>query len=195
MNNFEIADKIHEVAMELADLADISLLRGRKEEHLQNLKLAYVLERDAALRLQTEPDENEWKFLFLKSAGWLAYQLGLYLEALELAELGLKGQTTSVAQYRLEELKAKVLQKIQSPIPENTSSSKHRHLYGLLAAVDVEQEKIKVKEKNKQEYHILVTSKDMIQTTARYLIGELVEVNLRINEEGILILKDIKQAA
>lgn len=114
MNNFTIANKIHEVAMELADLADIARLKGNKVEQVEHLKLAYLFEKEAALKLQSEPDDNEWKFLFLKSAGWLACQLGWYREALELAELGLKGKTTGVAQHHLEELKAHILEKTPS---------------------------------------------------------------------------------
>lgn len=193
--HFNIADKIHEVAMELADLADIARIKGKKEEQLQNLKLAYFLEKEAALRLQSEPDENEWKFLFLKSAGWLACQLGLYSEALELAELGLKGTTTGVAQHHLEELKKNVLQKMTEQTTKQSFISTDKHFYGLLASADVEQEKVKIKDKNNQQYHILIASKDLIQKTARYLIGEFVEIDTRRNEDGLLVLERIQQAA
>ena len=113
MNNFEIANKIHEFAMELADFADIARIRGKKEEYEKNLKQAYILEKEAALRLQSEADDNVWKFLFLKSAGWLAWQLGRYEEALELAELGLADNATGLPLYRLRELKATVKQAIE----------------------------------------------------------------------------------
>lgn len=112
MTNLEIANKIHDLAMELADAAaDIAKTKGQVGLSLQNLSQAYLLERAAALRLQIESDENEWKYLFLKSAGWLAYQLGYYEEALQLVDLGLSGQPKGLAAHRLEELKKEVIKK------------------------------------------------------------------------------------
>jgi len=170
MTNFEIADKIHQFAMELADLADIARIRdNNKEAYLQNLRQAYLLEKVAALQLQSEPDDNEWKYLFLKSAGWMAYQLGRYTEALELVELGLAGNPSGIG------------------LSNNS-------LYGILASADVEQEKVILKQKDQQSY-ILLASKDLIQKTARYLIGEWVEVNLSTNAEGAMVLQQIRQAA
>lgn len=113
MTNSEIADKLHQLAMELADLAEIAQIKGQEELFTQYTQQAYVLERQAAMRLQTESDENEWKYLFLKSAGWLAYQLGWYQAALQLAELGLNGNAKGIALYRLQELKESATEKME----------------------------------------------------------------------------------
>jgi len=191
MTNFKIADKIHQFAMELADLADIARIKGNKERYLQNLKQAYILEKIAALRLQSEPDDNEWKYLFLKSAGWLAYQLDLYKEALELVELGLSGNPSGLGLYRLQELRQRIMEQQTKQVGTTSNNS----MYGLLASADVEQEKIIVKEKEGQQLYILLASKDLIQQTARYLIGEWVEVDLSTNEEGIMVLQQIRRAA
>lgn len=191
MTNFEIADKIHQFAMELADLADIARIRdNNKEAYLQNLRQAYLLEKVAALQLQSEPDDNEWKYLFLKSAGWMAYQLGRYTEALELVELGLAGNPSGIGLHRLKELKKSINQQLAKQI----SNASNNSLYGILASADVEQEKVILKQKDQQSY-ILLASKDLIQKTARYLIGEWVEVNLSTNAEGAMVLQQIRQAA
>ncbi|HFA47535.1 MAG TPA: hypothetical protein ENJ95_00800 [Bacteroidetes bacterium] len=191
MTNFEIADKIHLVAMELADLADIARSRKQDDLHLQNLEQAYILEKEAALRLQSEPDENEWKFLFLKSAGWLAYQLGRYGEALELAEIGLAGETGGLPLYRLKELKETVAKKMK----EIHAKQSGNHLFGMLASADVEQEKVTIKENGNRKLYTLNASRDLIQKTARHLIGEWVEIDLTTKDDGGLVLRQIRRAA
>ena len=195
MTNLEIADKIHQFAMELADLADIARIKGEKEAYLQHLKQAYTLEKVAALSLQSEPDDNEWKYLFLKSAGWLAYQLELYKEALELVELGLGGKPAGLGLYQLQELKKSISDQLSQADSKQVSDFPNSHLHGMLASADVEQGKVMVKEKDKQQLYILLASKDLIQQTARYLIGEWVEIDLSTNEEGAMVLQQIRKAA
>ncbi|MEM0992253.1 MAG: hypothetical protein AAF847_09435 [Bacteroidota bacterium] len=195
MTNVEIANKIHELAMELADIADIAKMKGKNGVALQNLSQAYILERAAALRLQNEPDENEWKYLYLKSAAWLAYQLGCYQEALQLTDLGLSGTAKGVALHRLKEVKSEILKKISEEETTPQKSKMNVPLYGILASADVEQELIKFKETKKQVYYSLRVPKHLIQKTIRHLIGEWVEINVSTNEDGVLVLDGIRRAA
>lgn len=196
MNNYVIASMIHNVAMEAADFAKLAQIKGDKEEHLRQLQLAFTLDKSAALRLQSEPDDNEWKFLFLSSAGWLAYQLELYDEAIHLVELGLQGTSDGVALHNLQELKIALKEKVKETynIRKTETPSKHL-LYGLLASADVEQEELKVKASGETDYQIIKASKELIQTVARYLIGDFVEIDTQQNEEGVMVLKAIRQAA
>lgn len=196
MNNFETADKIHNIAMEFSDLAKIAQLRGQNDTHQAYLKRAFTLEKEAAFMLQLEPEENYWKYIFLKSAGWLAWQLEQYDEALQLAELGLSGTATGLPLYKLEELKATVTKKIleQQQQPHILNTTKE-HFYGLLASADFEQEQIKFKEQGAQKYRTLNASKALIQQTVRYLIGEYVEIDAQAGENGELILQRIRKVA
>lgn len=195
MSNYEISSMIHNVAMEAADFANLARMRGNQEEHQKQLQLAFILDKAAALRLQSEPDENEWKFLFLSSAGWLAYKLELYVEAAQLVELGLKGKSDGIALYRLQELQTAVKEKMGEDykLKKDTISNPNL-LYGMLASADVEQEEVKIKENGKPKYRIIKASKEMIQTVARYLIGEFVEINALVNKDGGLILKEMHRA-
>ncbi|MEM8526368.1 MAG: hypothetical protein AAGG68_17125 [Bacteroidota bacterium] len=119
------------------------------------------MERAAALRLQNESDENEWKHLYLKSAAWLACQLGCYQEALQLTELGLSSNAKGVALHRLKEVKSEILKKITDE--QTTPQQLNTPLYGILASADVEQERIKFKETKKQVYYSLSVPKNLIQ--------------------------------
>ena len=196
MNNFEVADKIHKVAMELSDLAKIAKIRGHNDVYEEHLKRAFYLEKEAALILQSDNDENYWKYIFLKSAGWLAWQLGRYEEALELAELGLAGNATGLPLYRLQELKATVKQAIEEQKNKpNTDTATDKQFSGLLASADIELEKVKIKESKNQKYHILYAPKTLIQNTIRHLIGELVEIDAKSDKNGMFVLESIRKAA
>lgn len=196
MNNFEAADKIHNIAMELSDLAKIAQIRGSQDVYQAYLKRAFTLEKEAAFILQLDPEENYWKYIFLKSAGWLAWQLEQYDEALQLAELGLSGTATGLPFYKLQELKETVMKKILEKQDKfQTLNTTKKHFYGLLASADFEQEQVKFKEKGAQKYRILNASKDLIQQTVRYLIGEYVEIDAQTGEDGVLILQHIRKAA
>lgn len=195
MSNYEIANMIHNVAMEAADFADMARIKGNKSEQLRQLELAYTLDKDAALRLQSEPDDNEWKFIYLSSAGWLAYQLELYGEAMSLVELGLSGKPKGIAIDRLQELKDALIEKIPDVAASSSSVANNQAFYGMLASADLEKEAVKIKENGQQKYRLLHASKELIQQAARYLIGEYVEVNAQTNEQGVLVLRGIKRAA
>ena len=196
MNNYEIANMIHNIAMEAADFATIARIKGDHEEYLRQLQFAYTLDKDAALRLQSEPDNNEWKYLYLSSAGWLAYQLELYHEVIPFIELGLSGNARGIALDRLIELKEALVKKIGKNYDEILlKHNKTSLLFGILAAADMEKEVVKIKEIGNQKYHQLSASKDLIQYTARYLIGEQVQMNALTNENGVLILQNIQRAA
>lgn len=193
-NNILIAEMLHESAMEASDLADIARIKKKPDEQIRHLKRAYTLEREAALKLQIEPDENFWKYIFLKSAGWMAYELGLYEEAIQLTELGLAGNATGVALYRLQELKKALEEKLgeEFEAKRDTLILKNQ-LYGVLTCADLEQEEVKLKESGETKYRIIKTSKELIQTVARYLIGEFVEINAEINENGMLLASQIRR--
>lgn len=190
MNNYEISNRMHEFAMELADLADIAKIRGKQDLYKKNLEQAYVLEREAAMRLRDAPNDFEWKYLYLKSAGWLAYQLGKYHEALVLVDLGLKSNPTGIALHQLQELQQTLQQQLSK---KEDTAYKNKNLVGFLASADVEQEQIKVKGSN-EKYLTIKTTKERIQNIVRYLIGEKVNIDLTRHENGILTLNHIQKA-
>lgn len=195
MNNYIIASMIHNVAMEAADFANIARMKGNQEEHQRQLELAFTLDKAAALRLQSEPDDNEWKFLFLSSAGWLAYKLDLYQEANQLVELGLKGKSNGVALHRLKELKDALKEKTsQQKVFKNDQYQNKQLVYGWLASADTEQEELKIKENGNNTYRVIKASKELILNIARYLIGEFVEISTFSNKDGVLFLKEMHRA-
>lgn len=196
MNNYEIANMIHNLAMEAADFANIARMKGNNTEALKQLQLAYTLDKDAALRLQTESDENEWKFIYLSSAGWLAYQLNIFEEAIPLVELGLASKAKGIALDRLLELKDALKEKVGSEYNAILKGQNGTQLlFGVLASADMEQEEVKIQEIGKTQYRKIYASKDLIQKSARYLIGESVQMNTKIDEKKGWVLQNIRRAA
>ena len=187
---------LHDSAMEYMDIAEQSKITKDIKTYQEYLRKAYFLEKEAALRVPLEKETSYWQSMLIRSAGWLAYECGLYLEAYNLSNWGLAGTPTAYEKESLENLHRTVRTKIKiEKISAESHLSSSIHLYGMLASIDVEQGQIKLKEHKNQQYLLLIATKDLITKTARHLIGEVVEIDASRNEKGEMILQRIRLAA
>lgn len=184
---------LHESAMQYMDIADKSKITNDLDNYKEYLNKAFVLEKEAALKVPLEKENSYWQYMLIRSAGWLAYECGRYEEAYNLTSWGLAGTPSSYEKKSLEKLYYKLEPKIKHSLKEqNQKSNKNTlHLYGMLASADVEQGEIKVKEYEKPVYHILLATKDLIQKTARHLIGEVVKIDAISDKDGKMTIEYI----
>ncbi|MEM9887683.1 MAG: hypothetical protein AAF849_17440 [Bacteroidota bacterium] len=82
---------MHDMAMEFYDQAKLSKIKGKDEAYQQLIKKAYLLEREAALKMPLEEADNYWQYMLIRSAAHLAYQCGEQEQALQLVYWGLAG--------------------------------------------------------------------------------------------------------
>jgi hypothetical protein len=184
---------LHNAAMEFYDLAKIAKAKGKSKVYEDYLQKAYVLDKEAALKMQSEPDESNWKYIFARSAGWLAFHCGNYEEARIFAELGLSGNPPVQEKSQLTAL-LEALSEIENPslLPDEKGDL---HISGILASANLDDGEIKIRENGKKKYRTISVSKEFIQNIARFYLGELVEIEASEAEGNRIILKHIKRAA
>ena len=97
---------LHETAMEFVDFADRAKNKGDMSTYTNLINKAYLLEKEAALKLFYSGNEKNkfWKFILLRSAGWLALQAGNQEQAAYFATLGLNNQPPEDLKGQFEEL-------------------------------------------------------------------------------------------
>ena len=79
-NNIAIA--LHQEAMDLYDFGKIKKAKGGSEAaYLQDMQKAFILDFQAALLIQNVVGEEIRYAAYPRSAGWLAYKCGRFIEA------------------------------------------------------------------------------------------------------------------
>ena len=86
------------------------------------LEKAYILEKEAALKIQSDSSDSTWQFMLLRSAGWMALECGQFKDAKILVDIGLSKNPNGLAQHELKEL-SKEIKKKQKNINENEKST------------------------------------------------------------------------
>lgn len=180
---------MHDMAMEFYDQAKLSKIKGKDEAYQQLLKKAYLIEREAALKMPLEEADNYWQYMLIRSAAHLAYQCGEQEQALQLVYWGLAGNPPvyekNHLEYLLEQLEMTTFMLSKSDATQKT-------LYGILSAADLDQEQITVRGIEKEQVRVLKISKAIIQKTARHLIGELIRVEGKILNDGAMMVEQIR---
>ncbi|MCO6493554.1 MAG: hypothetical protein J5I98_34355 [Phaeodactylibacter sp.] len=185
---------IHEAAMEFYDLARRAKAKGDHGAWKEYMEKAYILEKEAALTMPEQQNNFMWRYILLRSAGWLAFQCGFYQEAANLAELGLNGNPPAIEKSKLENLLKSIQQKTVAP--EGASKAgKENKISGFLASVDLIENKIYVRQLDTEEPLYILVPEEKIREIARLFIGDIVQIMIRENEEGAKYLENIKRAA
>lgn len=195
MNN--IARQYHQVAMDLYDFGKIYKAKGQPKYYQGNLELAYLLDKEAAVKVQSETTEVLWKAVYPRSAGRLALQCGKYIEAKELAELGLNHQA-GISDYEVEKLE-KLLEKVNEKLKDSSNSNEKKSSTSILAiaiasASNIDQY-LKIRQfKNNAAQLLKIIPEDSLHITRSFL-GDMVEIEIKTGKNGELILKNIRKAA
>lgn len=186
---------LHDTAMDFYDQAKFSKIKGDEAEHDNLLKKAFLLEREAALKMPMEEADNYWQYMLIRSASSLAFQCKEYEQALQLVYWGLAGEPPAFEKSHLENL----LKELEPHTPQAQKTgqpiAKPLQLYGFLSSADMDTGHIKIRTVENDEYQIIKISKSVIQKTARYLIGEVVQINGRTAEDGGIVVEEIRRAA
>ncbi|MCB9264995.1 MAG: hypothetical protein H6558_08220 [Lewinellaceae bacterium] len=185
---------IHEAAMEFYDLSKRAKAKGDHAVWKEYMERAYILEKEAALTMPEQQNNFMWRYILLRSAGWLAFQCGFYQEAANLAELGLNGNPPAIEKGKLEDLLNSIRQKAEAP-SSASKTVKENKISGFLASVDLIENKIHIRQLDTEEPILILVSEERIREIARLFIGDIVQIMVRENEEGVKYLENIKRAA
>lgn len=189
MNSVKI---IHEAAMEYYDWAKLAKRKGDQIAWRENIEKAYVLEKEAALTMPEQQHNYMWRYILLRSAGWLAYQAGFYKEATALVNVGLRGNPPAIEKHKLQELGQKL--KAIETTPNAATTNSLPVLSGFLASVDLITCEIKLKLADSKEQILITVPEEKIREIARLFLGDIVQIS--VNElKGVKVLEDISRAA
>ena len=106
-HNAREVKRLHRIAMEYADEADLAKLFGEHDRYLRLMKKAFEKERAAAdlmADIHVEPSRG----VLHRSAATLAWLCGLYVEAEKLIYRALAGDPRGDIEWELRDLLAKV---------------------------------------------------------------------------------------
>ena len=159
--------QIHNVAMDLADLARFS----KDKDVTSYLKAAYELELYAALRIKTDDNANNqiWRATLIRSAGWLALKCGYYEQAKSLAQMSLDIPTDDYSLGQLEDLKSTALEKLSEKTLKKPSSLVFL-IHGYLASANMDTNEINIREKGTKKPLTLLVSKSQIKQVVRFFL-------------------------
>ena len=190
MNSVKI---IHEAAMDYYDWAKLAKRKGDDSAWKEYLEKAYILEKEAALTMPEQQHNYMWRYILLRSAGWLAYQAGLYKDAYTLVKLGLMGNPPAIEKSKLKELADKLTKHLDKVKTSNDDLT-HSFLSGFLASVDLIECKLAIKLQDTQQQILVLVPEEKIREVARMFLGDIVQIKI-IENKGVKILEDIKRAA
>lgn len=190
---------LHETAMEYVDFADRAKHKGDINTYETLIKKAYVLEKEAALKMyyQAEGNSTKWRYILLKSAGWLAFQAGKQDEAIYFAELGLNNQPSKGVALQFQDLLNKVntntikeSQAIDSNQKEITIQIK-----GILTQANAAQKEIYLKSIDNQQTYSIRVPEALINDIVKSFWSATVMVEGKTNPLGVITLETIRLAA
>jgi len=196
----KVIQVLHETAMEYVDFADRAKRRGDTTTYQSLIEKAYLLEKEAALKMLYQAHNTSWQFLLLKSAGWLALQAGKAKEAVYLANLGLKNKPPTIIQpYFQELLQALQTSKNQGDTAKTTISNTTEefsiHIKGILTHANAKQQEIYLLNPENQETYLIHVPAELINDIVKSYWSSLVIVEGKTNPLGIITLEKIQMAA
>jgi hypothetical protein len=186
------AQVIHEAAMEYYDMANIAKNKGKLNVYQEHLQKAYVLEKEAALTMPEQPHNFMWRYILLRSAGWLAFHCGNFEEANNLAQVGLAGNPPEQERSEFEKLSAAALEKTVPEIAQTVKEDFWK-FSGYLASADMLLGQIVVK--GNDQFYTFDVSKEEIRALARLYLGDIVQIKASKNQAGGNVLLGIIRAA
>ena len=193
-NNIAVA--LHQEAMDLYDFGKIKKAKGGSEEaYLQDMKKAFILDLEAALLIQNVAGEEQRHAAYPRSAGWLAYKCGRFLEAKQLALLGLSHKT-NIDNYeilKLEDLLIATNKKIKElDLKEEVFNNS---TFAVVTSADIDTKILQIRPIGHQSYQQIKVAADRIIQIARLFLGQTVEIDLKKDKQGQMTLHNIRRAA
>jgi len=190
------ARDFHQQAMDLYDFGKIFKAKGYPDYYYEgNLSMAYNLDKEAAIRIQSETTDILWKAVYPYSAALLAFKSAKYLEAKQLVLLGLshRGKVNDYEIGRLEKLLVKINEKITLLNLEEVAIN--NSILAVVFSANLDEKSLQIRPIGRKGNQIIQVAADKITQIARLYLGETVEIELKENEKGQKILQNIRRAA
>jgi len=181
---------LHSAAMEYFDLGKIAKAKGHTDTYADYVEKAYVIAMEAALRSQIEFAKDEpLKAIYLRSVSWLAHDSGHFEQARLWAEIALQNVPNDYEKASLERLLEKVKNKKTPPAAKSS-------LLGVLISVDMEQNRIYLRNYKNAASQTLILPNSFFQRIIPFFVGQVVEVDYALtNDKEDFVLQDIRLAA
>lgn len=175
---------LHDKAMEFVDESKLARMEGNESAAKSFLKKAFFLEKEAALSTPSNEKTSFAKYLYLRSAAYLAYDAGYLLNALQFTLLGLSGNPPAYVAQQLEALKKKLHLK-------NASFQ----LKGLFTQANAKENIITIEDENSQHIYLIQVPTERIQEIVKNYWSAKVAIDAKVTNAGIVLLENIQAAA
>lgn len=193
---------LHETAMEFVDFADRAKNKGDLSTYSTLIKKAYVLEKEAALKMfyQYEKEAILWRFILLRSAGWLALQAGKETEAAYFAELGLNNQPPNNLKQQFNELLTQLKpfssdKAASSKGEDNQNNEMPIQIKGILTQANAGQKEIYLQDPESHQIYLIHVPANLINDIVKSYWSALVTIDAKTNPLGVITLEKIQLAA
>lgn len=183
---------LHDTAMDFYDLAKIAKAKGNIQTHDEYMEKALVIEKEAALKLPENTNEDFWPYAYLRSAAWMAFHLKQYDEAKSLTQLAFSGNPSAFEKERLNEILQAIEPLSKATTSNNIENNTYQTLTGFLISIDISQKQLVVQISD-TEYKNFTLPKQV--HIAPFLLGHMVTIQLIQTEAGNPVIKDIRLAA
>lgn len=180
---------LHDKAMEFVDEAQFAKMEGNEIAARRFFEEAFSLEKEAALSAPMEKEDNFARSLYLRSAAYLAFDLGYLFDAFYLVTLGLSNQAPIFVVKQLEALKEKLV-----PLAIGMDKTSF-HLMGLFTKADANTCSITVEDENSKQIYFIQVPIERIQEIVRKYWFSKVAIEAKVNNNGLVILENISAAA
>lgn len=194
IENKNIADILHDTAMEYYDLGKIAKAKGKLSVYEDYLHRAYALDKEAAIKQQHNKEDTFWKYVYLRSASWLAVDCKKWEEAKNLAEFGLQGTPPPTEKKQFQEILQIVYKNTGSKTSKTKQDSKIQQFIGVLTSVDSSNSFIIVNGGQPSALKIWVKTRN-IDDLVKMFWGEPIFGSGILKESGELELAHIQKAA
>jgi len=186
---------LHETAMEFVDFADRAKNKGDMSTYTDLINKAYLLEKEAALKMFYSGNEKNrfWKFILLRSAGWLALQAGNQEQAAYFAKLGLNNQPPEDLKLQFENL----LTQLKATTIDNKISNTEIpiQLKGILTQANAQQKEIYLQDPESEAVYFIYVPEHLIDEIVKSYWSALVTIEGTANPLGVITLEKIQLAA
>lgn len=185
------ADILHDTAMDYYDLGKIAKAKGKHSVYMDYLHKAYILGKEAAIKKQQDVEDQFWKYVYLRSAAWLAIDCQKWAVATQLAKFGLQGTPPITEKKQFEE----ILKKAHPKTPQTKLLDKDiKPFIGVLTSADMTNSFIIINGGQPTALKIRVPA-NKVDELVRLFWGNTIEGNGILMENGELELREIQKAA
>lgn len=183
---------LHDASIDMVIEANKAKAKGDNKLYNELLFKAFTLEKEAALKVQFDVNDEFWRFVLIRSAAWLAFNCGKYEEAIALISLGRSGKPPHSVLNEFVELE-KVLNEKYS-LSNAANYNNKWQIIGVLTSANRNKCEIKIQQSTEDTFTVLVPE-NLIEEIVKMYWGEAVKIEAEKTEKGMVRLKDIKRAA